>query len=97
MTQISTQQNVTLPNSVSAVIVEAAADRVLLIVNAPVSNQITISTSSAAVDDQGIVIFSAAMPLILTRATHGELVTRGWTAIYAGTSVSVTVTSVYEH
>lgn len=96
MAQLSIQQTVTLPNGNSAPLVDAASDRVALIVNPPTGGRVTVSTLSTAVENQGLTVFGGGCPLMLTREQHGELVTRAWTAIYSGGTIAITVTSVFE-
>jgi hypothetical protein len=94
MKTYSVQQVVNVPNSTSTRLIEAAANRVGLVVNAPSSVGFTLSILGTAVQNQGITLYPTNPPLVLTIETHGELVLRAWAAITSGTQ-NVTVTSIY--
>lgn len=52
-----------------------------LIINAPLTNRITLSWAGAAVADQGIVLYPGQWPLVLTRHEHGAMVSQAMRAI----------------
>jgi hypothetical protein len=51
-----------------------APDRTSLIVQAPLTNRITLSFADPAVADQGIVLYPQGTPLVLDVQHHGALV-----------------------
>ncbi len=67
----------------SAPFVEAMPNRRVLIISSPAiaSNNLTLSLEQTAVDGAGIILFPTNDPLILTYESHGDLVTRAWSAI----------------
>lgn len=94
MKTYSVQELVNVPNSTSTRLVEAAVNRVGLVVNGPVGARFTLSILGTAVLDQGITLYPSSPPLVLTLETHGDLVLRAWAAISVGTQ-NVVVTSIY--
>ena len=90
----SSQQLVIVGTS-SVTFLVSSPRRVAIIVSAPPTNRFTLSLQTTAVLDQGINVYPTGQPLVLTIETHGDLVTRAWTAISATASQSVTVIEVF--
>jgi len=90
----SAQQVVSVTTS-SGTFLLAAPRRVALIVSAPLTNRFTLSLKSTAVIDEGLTLHPTQDPLLLTVEKHGDLVTRGWTAISSSGTQGVAVIEVF--
>lgn len=61
-----------------------------LVVNAPLTNRITLTWDSIAVADSGIVLYPGQWPLVLSRHEHGAMVTQAMRAISDTAAQTVT-------
>ena len=80
---ISGQRQVSVGTGPTAFL-PAKRNRTALIISAPQTNRFTLSITPTATLDQGLTVYPGTLPLVLTRAEHGDLVARAWTAITAG-------------
>lgn len=92
---ISTQTTVNVALT-STALVPAAANRVALIISAPLTNRFTLSLVSTAILDQGLTMYPGQQSFALNIRDHGDIVTRAWSAISVTAAQNVTFISVFE-
>jgi len=73
-------------------LVPQSPSRVCLIIGAPPTNRVTLTWSGAAVLDQGVTLYPAQPPLVLTAQEHGALCTGAVRAISATLAQNVAYT-----
>lgn len=92
---VSIQGKINIGGGASTQFLQEAADRVGIIVNAPLTNRFTLSLATGAVLDEGITLYPGNDPLILTVEQHGQLVVLAWTAVSATAAQDVTVIETF--
>ena len=90
----SAQRIVSVATSTTA-LTGSAPNRVAILVSAPATNRFTLSLDTPALLDQGTTVYASGDPILLTVASHGDLVTRAWNAISATGTQNVTVVEVF--
>jgi hypothetical protein len=91
----SVQTTVTVATS-STNLVRPNPRRIALAFNAPPTNRYTISLELTALLDQGITMYPTNNPFVLTVLEHGDWVRRGWAAISATASQSITIIELFQ-
>ncbi len=91
---LTPQQNLSV-STTSTDLLPEAPDRVAVIISAPKTNNVTVSTEATAVAQEGVVLYSGNDPLILSAQLHGDLVHRAWTAIAEAGSETISVIEVF--
>jgi hypothetical protein len=79
--QFGSSESAVAVGTSSGVFISANPDRIGLIISCPPVNRVTLSTRTVAVSGQGIVLNPGGPPLLLTAKFHGNLVSRGLSAI----------------